>query len=206
MCVCLTCLVSGLCGRCHNCEDTPMRGRSLQSTYEPYRPAGLRYSSAAWHSLHLQRTVTMLDNTILPALLIINSNNKDLTLHILHHHAEVPPGLKRTEHGDDKRVLSKRQDVSLHKGLLDLVPQNQVLFVDLLHGETLPGLFVTHQKHSTTTRNQRIFSRFSSKRFSLLSENFNEYYCTVKRLTCVKVKIIINDKYDKHCSTRRLRY
>ena len=74
----------------------------------------------------------------------------NLTLHVLHHHAEVPPGLERTEHGDDERVLSERQDVSLHEGLLDLVPQDQVLLVDLLHGETLPRLLVTHQKHGTT--------------------------------------------------------
>lgn len=76
-----------------------------------------------------------------------NFNDAHLTLHVLHHHAEVSPGLERTEHGDDERVLCKRQDVSLHEGLLDLIPQDQVLLVDLLHGETLPGLFVTHQKH-----------------------------------------------------------
>lgn len=60
----------------------------------------------------------------------------------------MPPGLKGTEHGDHKGVLCKGQDVPLHKGLLDLVPQDQVLFVDLFHGESLPGLFVTDQKHS----------------------------------------------------------
>lgn len=106
-----------------------------------------------------------------------NCNNKDLTLHIFHHHAEVPPGLKRTEHGDDKRVLSKRQDVSFHKGLLDLVPQNQVLFVDFLHCETLPGFFVTHQKHSPTTkRKPENIIHFSSKMFSFLSKCLNDYY------------------------------
>lgn len=70
-----------------------------------------------------------------------------LTLHVLHHHAQVPPGLEGAEHGDDKRVLCERQDVPLHKGLLDLVPQDQVLLVDLLHGEALPGLPVAHQIH-----------------------------------------------------------
>jgi hypothetical protein len=30
-----------------------------------------------------------------------------------------------------------------------LVAQNQVLFVDLLHGKALPGVAVPHQVHST---------------------------------------------------------
>lgn len=68
-----------------------------------------------------------------------------LTLHILHHHAQVPPGLEGAEHGDHEGVLSKRQDVSLHESLLDLVPQDQVLLVDLLHGEALSGFFMSNQ-------------------------------------------------------------
>ena len=70
------------------------------------------------------------------------------TFHILHDHAEMPPGFKGTEHGHHKGVLSKGQDVSFHKDLLDLVPQHQVLPVDLLHGEPLTGLLVAHQKNS----------------------------------------------------------
>lgn len=73
----------------------------------------------------------------------------------------MSPGLKRTEHGYYKRVLSKCQDVSLNKGLLDLVPQDQVLLVDLLHGETLTGLLVTHQKHSAT-QDEKDDQRFQS--------------------------------------------
>lgn len=46
------------------------------------------------------------------------------TFHILHNHAQVALGLKGAEHADHKGVLSKSQDISLHKSLLDLVPQN----------------------------------------------------------------------------------
>lgn len=94
----------------------------------------------------------MILNTTQQPLITLNCNcnNKYLTLHVLHHHAEVSPGLEGTEHGDNKWVFGERQDVSFHEGLLDLVPQDQVLLVDLLHGEALPCLLVTHQKHSTT--------------------------------------------------------
>lgn len=75
-----------------------------------------------------------------------------LTLNILHNHAKMPPCLKRAEHADNKRVLCKCQDVSFHKGLLDLVSQDQVLLVDLLHGKSLTGLLMPHQKHSPKWR------------------------------------------------------
>lgn len=102
-------------------------------------------------------------------------NDDDLTLHVLHHHAEVSPGLKRAEHGDDKRVLGEREDVSLHEGLLDLVPQDQVLLVDLLHGETLPGLLVTHQKHGATQEDG-----FQSEHASIQSaETWIQHSCCV---------------------------
>lgn len=57
--------------------------------------------------------------------------------------------LKRAEHADHKGVLSKGQDVPLHERLLDLIPQEQVLFVDLLHGKALPRLSVSDQIHSS---------------------------------------------------------
>jgi hypothetical protein len=50
----------------------------------------------------------------------------------------VALGFKGAEHADHKGVLSKSQDVPLHEGLLDLVPQDQVLLVDLLHGTLYP--------------------------------------------------------------------
>lgn len=71
-----------------------------------------------------------------------------LTFYVLHDHAEVSTGFERTEHGDDKGILCEGEDVSFHKGLLDLVPQDQVLLIDLLHGKSLAGLQVTHQVHS----------------------------------------------------------
>lgn len=71
VCLCLTCQVWGLCGRCRSCGDTPTRGRSLRSTYEPYRPAALRCSSAAWRSLHLQGAVMTSNTTQQPLLLMI---------------------------------------------------------------------------------------------------------------------------------------
>lgn len=43
---------------------------------------------------------------------------------ILHNHAQMVLGLKGAEHADYKGVLSKRQDISLNKSLLDLVSQN----------------------------------------------------------------------------------
>lgn len=74
------------------------------------------------------------------------------TFNILHHHAQVAPGLKGAEHADHKRVLSKSQYVTLHEGLLDLVPQNQVLLVDLLHGKALTGGLVPHQEYGPGKR------------------------------------------------------
>lgn len=70
------------------------------------------------------------------------------TFNILHDHAQVPPCLKGAEHRHHERVFSKGENVPLHKHLLDLVPQHQVLPVDLLHGKPLTSLLVPHQKHS----------------------------------------------------------
>lgn len=72
----------------------------------------------------------------------------NLTFHVLHDHAEVTPGFKGAEHADHKRVLCKGQDVAFHKDLLDLVPQHQVLLVNLLDGKPLASLLVPHQVHS----------------------------------------------------------
>lgn len=72
-----------------------------------------------------------------------------LTFNILHDHAQVPACLKGAEHGNHKGVLSEGEDVSLHEHLLDLVPQHQVLPVDLLHGKALTGFLVAHQKYSS---------------------------------------------------------
>lgn len=71
----------------------------------------------------------------------------DLTLDVLQHHAQVPARLKGTKHGNNEGVLRKGENVPLHKGLLDLVPQDQILLVDLLHGKALPGLPVAHKIH-----------------------------------------------------------
>ena len=64
----------------------------------------------------------------------------------------MSPGLEGAEHGHHEGVLGKGQDVSLHEGLLDLVPQHQVLPVDLFHGKALPGLLVPDQVHSPRGR------------------------------------------------------
>ena len=77
------------------------------------------------------------------------------TFHVLHDHAEVASGLEGAEHGDHEGVLSEGQDVALHKGLLDLVPQDQVLLVNLLHGEALPRLQVAHQVHRAGGERER---------------------------------------------------
>lgn len=78
-----------------------------------------------------------------------------LTFHILHHHAQVPPGLKGTKHADHEGVLGESQDVPLHKHLLDLVPENQVLLVNFLYGKALAGLFVPHQIHRPAREKDR---------------------------------------------------
>lgn len=70
------------------------------------------------------------------------------TLNVFHDHAQVPPRLKGAEHGDDKRVFCEGEDVPLHKSLLYLVSQDQVLLVDLLHGKSLTRLSVAHQVDS----------------------------------------------------------
>jgi hypothetical protein len=64
----------------------------------------------------------------------------------------VAPGLEGAEHADHERVLGEGEDVALHEHLLDLVPQDQVLLVDLLDGETLPGVPVPHQVHGPVRR------------------------------------------------------
>lgn len=74
--------------------------------------------------------------------------NSARTFNVFHDHAEVPACLEGAEHADHEGVLSEGQDVPLHEGLLDLIPQNQVLLVDLLHSEALAGLFVPHQEDS----------------------------------------------------------
>ena len=66
------------------------------------------------------------------------------TFHVLHDHAEVAPGLKGAEHADHKGVLGEGEDITLYKGLLDLVAQDQVLLVDLFHCEALPRVPVPH--------------------------------------------------------------
>lgn len=75
--------------------------------------------------------------------------HRRLTFYILHDHAEMSTGFEGAEHGDDKWILCEGEDVSFHKGLLDLVPQGQVLFVNLLHCKTLACLQMTHQVHGT---------------------------------------------------------
>lgn len=57
----------------------------------------------------------------------------------------MSPRFKGAEHGDDKRVLCKGEDVPLYERLLDLIPQDQILLVDLLHGKSLTCLSVAHQ-------------------------------------------------------------
>lgn len=86
---------------------------------------------------------------VLMMILVVQAQTKVyLTLNILHDHAEMSARFERAEKADDERILGKREDVPLHKRLLDLVPQNQVLLVDLFHGKALTCLFMPHHKHS----------------------------------------------------------
>lgn len=67
------------------------------------------------------------------------------TFHVLHDHAQVTPCFKGAIHADHKGILRESQDVALHEGLLDLVPKDEVLLVDLLHGKPLPGFFMPNK-------------------------------------------------------------
>lgn len=67
----------------------------------------------------------------------------------------MPSCLKGAEHGDDERVLCEGEDVSLYERLLDLVPQDQILLVDLLHGKTLTSLSVAHQVDGAAEKARR---------------------------------------------------
>lgn len=78
----------------------------------------------------------------------MNQNILQLTFNVFHDHAQVSPGLKGAVHGHHERVLSKSEDVSLYKGLLDLVPQHQVLLIDLFHGKPLLCVLVANQVNS----------------------------------------------------------
>lgn len=71
------------------------------------------------------------------------------TFDIFHDHAQVPSSLEGAVHGHHERILSKGEDVSLHEGLLDLIPQNEVLLIDLFHGEPLLRLLVSDQVHGS---------------------------------------------------------
>jgi hypothetical protein len=57
----------------------------------------------------------------------------------------VAPRFKGAIHADNKGVFCKSQDVPFHKGLLDLVPKDEVLFINLLHGKPLSGFFMPNE-------------------------------------------------------------
>lgn len=92
-----------------------------------------------------------------------------LTFNIFHDHAQVPPCLKGAVHGHHKGVFSKGKDVSLHKGLLYLIPQNQILLVDLFHGEPLLCLLVPNQIHSAV--GQTFYQSVTGKQLQIIAKN-----------------------------------
>ena len=75
-------------------------------------------------------------------------------LHILHHHAQVPPRLERAHERHHERVVRERHDVPLHEHLLQLVAQDQVLLFDLLHGVALAQCLVAHKMHSSVNKHK----------------------------------------------------
>ena len=50
--------------------------------------------------------------------------------------------LEGAVHGDDEGVVGERHDITLGKHLVDLIPQDEILLVDLLEGEPLSRLLV----------------------------------------------------------------
>lgn len=153
----LTCLVWGPCEQCHSCEDTPELALSLQSTSWPYPQAVDPCSSKGWHSRHLWRSMVWSYKWVWHEVLLLSAdlfffktNTHTLTFNIFHNHTQVAASLKGAVHGNHKRVLSKGEDVSLHKGLLYLVSQHQVLLIDLFHGKPLLSFLVSNQINSPT--------------------------------------------------------
>lgn len=68
-----------------------------------------------------------------------------LTLHVFHDHAQMAPCFKGAIHADDKGVFCKSQDIPLHKSLLDLVSKDEVLFINFLHGKSLPRFLMPNK-------------------------------------------------------------
>lgn len=101
-----------------------------------------------------------------------------LTFYIFHDHAEVTSCFKWAKHGDDKRVLCKSKDVSFHKSLLDLVPQNQVLTIYLLHGKPLAGLLVADQIHGAV--NEKKITKGYEPNNAMCSQH-NNFFCVENR-------------------------
>jgi len=60
-------------------------------------------------------------------------------LHILHHHAKVLPAFEAAVHGDHEGIVCEGHYVSFSKYLLNLVSQNQVVFVYLFQSKSLSG-------------------------------------------------------------------
>ena len=60
--------------------------------------------------------------------------------------------LEAAVEADHEWVVCECEDVPLGEHLLDLVPQHQVVFEELLESEPLPGLLVSHQVHGPTER------------------------------------------------------
>lgn len=48
-------------------------------------------------------------------------------------------------HADHEGVFGESEDVTFHEGLLDLVPKDEILFIDLLHGKPLSGFFMPNK-------------------------------------------------------------
>lgn len=129
-----------------------MPGPSLRSTSWSCPQEVVPCSSAEWHSLHLNiisQTLLFIRNkqTSTDSALEFDNNVQCLTFYILDDHAQVSACLEGAKHANYKGVFCKRQDVSLHKCLLYLVSQNQVLSVDFFHRESLASFFMPYQIH-----------------------------------------------------------
>lgn len=52
-------------------------------------------------------------------------------------------------HAHNKWIFCKCQDITLDKGLLDLVSEDEILLINFLHGKSLSGFFVSHKINRT---------------------------------------------------------
>lgn len=71
----------------------------------------------------------------------------------------MAPCFKGAIHADDKGVLCESQDIPFHEGLLDLIAEDEVLFINLFHSKPLPGFLMPNKVDCPEKEHKRWGSR-----------------------------------------------